>query len=125
MSISEEWLQRLNLSKQTVLYKKIVKNGCLYVSSNNNNDRLNNSYAQLKNGDYVKIFYFIVDKLSFSEHIIVQKIDTEEAYNNVYNMLRKINERTAVPTNEIEKVCVHMNINNGEYLCCVPNLHYY
>ena len=99
------------------------------MSSEKNNKRSDNSYAYLQNGLYVKIKHFIVHSESLTEYTIVQKVLTTNAFNNACGILQRIvelvNEESAVLTNDIVKVCVHMAFNDNEYLCVVPNLDYY
>lgn len=99
------------------------------MSSVKVNQRSNNSFAKLQDGTYVKLNSFVVDTNINSEYAIVQVIQTSNAYGDFYSMLRKINKicekETAVPTDNIVSVCVHIKIKNNEYLCAAPNLCHY
>ena len=127
--LNASWVEKLNIPEESSCFKKIVKSGCLYMSSEKNNKRSDNSYAYLQNGLYVKIKHFIVHSESLTEYTIVQKVLTTNAFNNGCGILQRIvevvNEESAVLTNDIVKVCVHMAFNDYEYLCVVPNLYYY
>ena len=124
------WIEALRLTPdRAVSYKKIVKNCCLYSSCKKNNQRSDNSFAQLSSGQYAKLNYFIVDSYTEKEYTIAQKVLTIDAFDNKVCMLKKVikidSEESAVITNDIEKVCVHMKLHDTEYVCAVPNSHYY
>lgn len=128
--VDDEWITNLNLSpERTVSYAKIVKNGCLYSSSKRINQRSNHSFAQSTNGCYVKLNFFIVDSNNGKEYTIVQKVYTDNVFGEKCKMLKKIlridSTEVAVTTNEISKVCVFMKFKDFEYICSVPNLHFY
>lgn len=114
---------------KTNFYKKLVKNSCLYLSSLKNNKRSNNSYALLEDGSYVKLKYFIVNFDTKEEYAIIQRIEIENAFGRSCPMLKEIvdtvEEESFVSTKRIVKVCVHMTIKDKQYLCSVPNLHFY
>lgn len=122
-------LQKFNLPKETVSYTKIVKNNCLYTSCTKRNKRSDNSFAQLRNGLFVKIYYFFVHAESEKEYVVVKKIETTSIYENVCSMVQIVNEvdndYSAFLTNEIDQICVHMIFDKKGYLCRVPNRHYY
>ncbi|XP_051156773.1 uncharacterized protein LOC127278885 [Leptopilina boulardi] len=129
-SVEEKWIIDLNISEKSVSYKKIVKNSCLFMSCLKNNKRSNNSFAILYNGTYVQLFNFVVDPVTKSEYVIVKKIVTVNFIDENCRMIKKIVEiidnKVAVPSHEIKKVCVYMSLNvNCQYLCSVPNLHLY
>ena len=129
-TVNDSWIQKLHLSaKKTVSYKKMVKNGCLYMSAVKCNKRSDNTFAKLSNGSYVNLIYFIVDSDNKKEYVIVKRIHTIDAFRNKCSMLQKIvkiyNEESAVLTVDIVKICVHLISNDCEYLCAVPNLHSY
>ena len=88
--VNASWVEKLNLPEESSSFKKIVKNGCLYMSSVKNNKRSDNSYAQLQNGLYVKINHFIVHLETVTEYTIVQKVLTTNAYSNACGMLQRI-----------------------------------
>ena len=60
--VNDLWIQKLQLSaEKTVLYKNMLKNGCLYMSTVNRNKRSDNTFAQLNNGSHANLIHFIVD----------------------------------------------------------------
>ncbi|XP_051176780.1 uncharacterized protein LOC127291625 isoform X1 [Leptopilina boulardi] len=129
-TVDDNWINLLQLiSQKASSYKKIIKNGCLYQSSLKNNHRSNNSFAQLLNGQYFKINKFIIDTGSKKEYTIGQKIIVEDAFIETCKVIKKITKietwETAILTKNINKVCVQIKLNDNEYLCVVPNLHFY
>ena len=67
----------------------MVKNGCLFTSSGKTNTRSDNTYAMLKDNSYVKLNYFILDRVTKKEYIIVHKLVMVNVFNNEYRMLKK------------------------------------
>lgn len=123
------WIQSLNLSAEnTVSYVRMVKNGCLFMSSTINNRRSNNAYALLDNNLYVKINCFIVDKLNKLEYTIVKNLDTTNALSDSCKMLQKVvkvADEFAVLTSSLKTICVFLELNGMSYACALPNLKSY
>lgn len=97
------------------------------MSAIKKNERSDNSFSQLINGSYVQLFNFIIDPITKCEYTIVKIVHTVNLFEDNCKMIRKIisidEEKMAVETNDICKICVHMVLNNcDEYLCVVPNL---
>ena len=118
------WIEALRLTPdRAVSYKKIVKNCCLYSSCKKNNQRSDNSFAQLSSGQYVKLNYFIVDSYTEKEYTIAQKVLKIDAFDNkVCIMLKKVikidSEESAVITNDRESVCPYEIARHRIRLCC-------
>lgn len=127
--IKPSWIQKFNLSERARSYKKMVKNGCLYSSSIKNNLRSDNTFAKVLDGSYIRIIKFIVDPYLKKEFVIYQSLNTQLAFKNNYNALKKITsitkEKNITLTDNLEKICVHLNVQNNEYICAVPNLYSY
>ena len=92
--------------------------------------RSDNSSAQLGNGSYMQLVRIITDPFTKNEYTVVRKISTTDSFNKSCNMIRKIlkidNGTFVIFTSEIYKIYVHMLLDkDSEYLCAVPNLHYY
>ncbi|KAL7290768.1 hypothetical protein TKK_0015515 [Trichogramma kaykai] len=95
--------------------------------------RSNNSYAMLKDGSYIVIDEFIVDKVNKKELTICREVSTIDSLalpecNNYKKMrvIRKISkEQIIIETETIAKVCIYMNVDNKKYVCSVPNLIHY
>lgn len=108
-----------------LLYQNGEKWLFVYVFLKKNN-RSDNTYAQLKNKNYVRLVCFLVDRLNKVEYTIVKKIDVQNVFVNNCKMMKQIitssSDESSIMTNEIDKVCIHMKVNNIEYLCAVPNL---
>lgn len=75
-------------------------------------ERLDNSFAHLKNGTYVQLFNFIIDPITKCEYTIVKIVHTVNLFEDNCKMVKKIvsidDEQDAVKTNEIRKICVHV-----------------
>ena len=108
------WTEKLDLSHRARSYKKMVKGGCLYLSSTKENRRSNNAFAKLIDGSYVEIIEFVVDKESTKEFVIVKQLRTRPAFTGQLEMLQKItsiaDRETVIPTADLTKVCVNINI---------------
>lgn len=108
-------------------YDRIVKCGCLYTSCTLKNNRSNNSYAQLINGKYVKLISFILDLECNLACTIYNNINTV-SYNDSKFLCKIIStdvDLHIVPTENIKKICVYINVDNNKYIAAVPNLLYY
>lgn len=124
----EAWVQKLQLSPQAVSYKRLVKDKCVYSSITRQNERSNNSYAQLSDGSFVKIIEFIVDEQLESEYVIFKYLVTENAFRNQHPHLQKvISLQTSVQATyveSLEKIAVFIKVKEKQYICSVPNLLY-
>lgn len=122
-----KWIEKLQLSPESVSYKRMVKNKCLYSGIVRQNERSNNSYAQLSNGLHIKILEFIVDEQLEREYVICKYIFTERAYKNQHPHFKKVirleKNIQAVPVQMLQKIAVSLKIKK-EYICSVPNLFY-
>ncbi|XP_051155482.1 uncharacterized protein LOC127291262 [Leptopilina boulardi] len=128
-NVNSMWREKLNLSERARCYKKLVKDGCLYLSSIKKNERSDNTIGKLVDEKYIKIVEFIVDPISKQEFIICQFLSTQSAFTNNYKALQKVlavsSDEIAMPTVNLEKVCVHLGIRKKNYVCAVPNLYSY
>ena len=80
-NFNQSWIGRLQLSSgKTLSYNKLIKNRCLYMSSKKTNNRSNNTFAQLRDGTYVKLNYFIVDSDNKKEYTIVHCVHTIDVF---------------------------------------------
>ncbi|XP_051155210.1 uncharacterized protein LOC127277859 [Leptopilina boulardi] len=89
--ISSALVDSLNLSDMSGSFKKMIKDGCLYMSSLIQNKRSDNSFAKLKDGTYVQIIYFIADHQNDKEYTVCRKLITQNAFPNQCAFLKKIN----------------------------------
>lgn len=129
LNVNQMWREKLNLSNQARTYIKLVKDGCLYLSSIKKNERSDNAFGKLVDGKYIKIIEFIIDPILKQEFIICQFLRTQSAFTNKYQALQKVlavsSDETAIPSVNLDKVCVHLVIRKENYVCAVPNLHTY
>ncbi|KAL7295045.1 hypothetical protein TKK_0011645 [Trichogramma kaykai] len=119
-------LRQLQLSEHSLVFKKMVKNKCLYESSLLKKKRTNNCHVLLNDGSYMILDYFIVDKKEKTELTIGRQILTKNCFSNDFSKLQIIDaiqpQKIVIETSKINKVCVYMPMNNVIYLCSVPNL---
>lgn len=127
--LSRRWITELQLSNESRVYRKIVKDRCLYTSCRKNRIRSDNSFAITHEKAYVQVVDFIIDAQTRMEYTICKFLITEEIFHNDFlslKMITNISDRlVAVETNNIDRVCVYINVNNVMYICAVPNLHFY
>ncbi|KAL7296458.1 hypothetical protein TKK_0010464 [Trichogramma kaykai] len=126
------WRRELDLSDTALIYKKMVKNNCLYRASNDNQHRSNNSYALLTNNKFVKIHYFIVDRAKNIEYTICNCVNVTDIFqnhnlNNFHIKKCSLLDDTlhAVNTCDIDKICLLVQNEQEIYISPVPNLSSY
>ncbi|KAL7288253.1 hypothetical protein TKK_0017593 [Trichogramma kaykai] len=128
--VATKWIQELNISNESRIYRKMVKDRCLFNSSKTNRQRSDNSYAITHDGTFIQILDFIVDPINRLEFTLVRMINIENIYPNREASIKKITEISenifAIKTADIAKVCVFISIDkNISYVGPVPNLYYY
>lgn len=111
------------------MYKKIVKDKCLFQSSEKSNARSNNSFAQTVDGKFIEILYFLSDQNSRKEYTICRVLKTTSAFSNKIPTLKKVTEidqrLVAVPTSKINKICLFMEVDKVQYISAVPHMYVY
>ncbi|XP_023315519.1 uncharacterized protein LOC111693857 [Trichogramma pretiosum] len=128
--VATKWIQELNISNESRIYRKMVKDRCLFNSSKINRQRSDNSYAITHDGTFIQILDFIVDPINRLEFTLVRMINIENIYPDREASIKKITEISenifAIKTADIAKVCVFISIDkNISYVGPVPNLYYY
>ena len=121
-------IQRLNLLlDQTKSFEKIVKSNCVFKSCQKRCNRSNDSYAQLKNGQFIKIRQFLFDMNNTKDYTVYHKIDVENmpcgeltGLKRVVNVQRDV---SVTETQNVLKICVFMTANNCSYISTLPNMH--
>jgi len=125
------WRRELNLSDAAIVYQKLVKMECVYLSCNTVRVRSNNSFAKTIENTFIQIVYFIVDRLNRQEYTICKVVDVLDILDHGLNnfQIKRITaiqpELRAINTNTLDRICVYMNCNNERYLCPVPNVYSY
>lgn len=116
----------LHISNISRCFKKMVKDGCFYLTSVIENKRSDNSFAKLKDGTYVRIINFITDRQNNKEYTICQKIITRDAFESKCSMMKKIisssTNKICVNTSEVSIICVRVVVQKNQYICALPNL---
>ena len=104
----------------------MVKEGCLYLCSTKNNKRSDNAFAQLLDGAYIIIVYFVLDPESKQAFVMRYKLRTQPVFREHYKMLKTViftsENKAAVISANISRVCLNFTIHDKEYICAVPNL---
>lgn len=82
-SIAEQrWIEELGLSNEVVCYRTMVMDKCLYTTTVKRNAPSNNTFAELKDGTFIKIFQFIVDEYRAEEYVMGKILKTQNALLN-------------------------------------------
>lgn len=115
-----------HVSRDSKLYYKIVKNGCLYDSYFREKERSDNSVCKLKNGDYFKILYFILDEKYRHELTIGHYVHTRRKFSTMHTAFREItnidqSKLEVIKTETIERICVFTEEPEIKFLCQIPN----
>lgn len=126
-TVDSAWITKLQLSQNALHFSKMVKDGCLYLSSEKVNQRLDNTFVLLRNGSYANIFKFIVDWNTNQEYVLVQMLQTKTAFPRKHKVLQTIekicSEKIAISVNEIDKISVSVIVSQENwFICVVPNL---
>ena len=126
--VDSNTINSFHLSEDTKCYKKMVKDRCLYESFTKYKLRSNNSFALLKDGQFIRIIAFIVDEENEKEITMCNLVNTRN-HSQSYKTLQKIEnietEKIYVQTKNISRICIFMNVSNVMYICPLPNsLHY-
>lgn len=105
----------------TTAFTRMVKDGCLYVSHLKNNERSNNSIAQMADGRFIRIIKFLVDKKRSTEFTLCNVIETSgHNFCNNYVTLQKIrrieNEVSVVPTANMNRICIHIEVESEFFI---------
>lgn len=73
--VKEDIARELNLSEtETVTYARFVKNICLFKSPKKVCRRSNNSIVQTKDGQFIEIVEFLVDRTNNKEYTLFEFI---------------------------------------------------
>lgn len=107
-------------------FSRIIKDGCLYTSHSVLNNRTDNSYAQLKNGIFIIIEQFIVDRTENREIVAYRELDTINDDSSIIHKIRSVSQNFMIDyTHEIDKICVFVPTDFDNYIFRVPNLLHY
>lgn len=117
-----------NLDVNTVVYKRMVKDHCLYLSNVKENARSSKSFVILKNSMFMRIKRFIHFKENQSKDITVcNKLNTRRStyYPKMFEVTSEDEEEIQCFTEDIMRVCVFMDTETNQYIIPVCNLYYY
>lgn len=123
--VNDEWSRILGLSNNAVAFKKMVRNGCLYLSNIKINKRSDNTFVRLKNRSHGNIVSFVIDKETKRELVILQMLKTNPMFLDnhlAYQKVIKIDKDVeAKNIEEIDTICIYITINNQRFICPVAN----
>lgn len=96
-----------NMPKTTLIFSKMVLDGCLYATSEKINRRSCNYYAQLSDERFIKILYFLVDTRSKTEWAVCEIVKTRpNIHASVVKEVLHSSEKICLPTNLLVKPCI-------------------
>ena len=124
--LEEHVLGNFGVSPSTIAYERAVKDGYLLMSSKRKNQRSDNSFALLSNGQFIRILYFLEDRVNNKEITLCNIINTSTSVCNHLSLVQSIESGiVAVDTQEIVQVCVFVKVRENCYIAKLPNLHHY
>lgn len=127
------WVRQLDLSDSALVYKKLVKTECTFLSCDLIRLRSNNSFAITHDNVLIQIVFFIVDIVNEHEYTICKRVRVTDIIENDDHFrafkTKRIDaisrDMIAIDTHTLDKVCVYMNCDNERYLCPVSNIFSY
>ncbi|XP_058802739.1 uncharacterized protein LOC131670810 [Phymastichus coffea] len=129
--VNEDIVRQLQLPVEKVrAYKKMVKNGCPFKSSEKVLYRSDNSFASLKNGDYIEIQQFLVNMENGQEYVTYKKIEVigDDVISNELHCTKQvigINQNIEMTfTENIDKTCVYLKFDSNDYISSVCNMYW-
>lgn len=129
--VPENLARQFNLSPHCKTYQKMIKNKCLYVSSDIENKRSDNSTVHLFNGQYVRIKYFVEDinneqQIFIYQNLITRNHDMCEGAPQVKIVENVDDQFKLANVSEIKTICAYYKITDekfqGVFVCALPNL---
>ncbi|OXU19681.1 hypothetical protein TSAR_016197 [Trichomalopsis sarcophagae] len=126
------WIRELNLSESAIVYEKLVKQECSYLSCNKTRLRSNNSFAMTTDNNFIQIVFFIIDSLNRQEYTVCKSVNVTDIFDNniidefqIKRIIGISEDLRTINTATISRICVHMSYDNESYLCPVPNMYSY
>ena len=122
-----EIAEKFNLSLTSKFFTKMCAKGCVYQSSTIQNLRSCDSYAKIKNGKFVKIFFFVNDVSNKKNVCICNIIRTvpHPLSEYIHICIKNNYELISVDVKDIERQCVFMEVENLQFLSARPNMLHY
>lgn len=126
--VNEDTARQFNLSEnETVRYGKLVRDKCLFKSSEKKCRRSDSSMAITKDGQFIEIFEFLVDLTDNKEYTLCKVLNAGRSmtHNGMSGFeVDSIDANViAIETSNIEKACVYMSVNGKKYVSPTPNSH--
>ncbi|KAJ8678284.1 hypothetical protein QAD02_014071 [Eretmocerus hayati] len=125
--VDVELVRKFNIKSSMEQFSRCIIKGCSFMNDKKENARSCNYFAQLKGGQYIKISHFLVDFLNKDQLTVCRTIDV--VHNRFSETVMEIksfsDQEFLVRTDDIETICVQVDIDNLKYITPVPNqLHY-
>lgn len=122
-TVNHSFIERFQIPKTTLIFSKIVKNGCLFETSLKINQRSCNFYAQISNGNFVELVNFLVDINTKQEITVCKTINTRPInYCSTLQNVTNISGEICIKTEVIVKPCVFIECNHEKYIIPLPNV---
>ena len=122
-------MKKFNLPLNCLIYQRMVKNKCLFISGNKVNQRSSNAFAQLENNQFIHIKEFIVCNSLEEEDLTIYNlinVRKDPHCSHLYQITSISRDEYACFTKNIKKICVYYSLNEVElYISPVCNMLYY
>ena len=122
-------IRQNHLLQYSQAYHRFVYNGCLCQTSKKQLHRSNNAFAQMSNGDFIQMVEFIIDSVNNTEVTAYNKVIVENVFSNVCDNIKKIvkinKDLQITTTQNIQRLCVYMEIENRSYISALSNMYSY
>lgn len=126
---NEYWENRLNLSSDSTIYTKMVKDQCLYLGESVQRLRSDQSHAFTTDGRFIRLVNFIVDNQENTEHLLCRFVTVQNIMDNAFFPMKKIvsvsDEIIPIKNEDLARCSVVVAIENSSFISPVPNLHHY
>ncbi|KAL7291425.1 hypothetical protein TKK_0005767 [Trichogramma kaykai] len=112
------------MNPHSLLYPRAIIDGCLYASNSQMCKRSNNSFAQLKNNEFIYILDFAVDAIGNIGSVIYYSVKTGAQLSKFMFYVDKIDDKVMLKnSSEIRNICIYINLNNKAYIAGLPNMY--
>lgn len=119
-----------SLDQRSKFYQRVIKDGCLYASSQKINERSDNSIVQMQDGQFAMILKYVCDEENQKEWVVFQILKTFKptswlGYDSLQQVRTISEDVTIKEINNIRSVCACFSLKESEYIVTLPNLFLY
>lgn len=119
--VKESLITNFEVPKETLMFSKIVSDGCLYATSEKVNVRSCNYFAQLKSKKFIKIRHFLLNPTTKEEWIICQPLHTKShKYSEFIFEINKVGSTKKIKTTDIKLSSIFIEVNKKNYVIAAP-----